>query len=154
MFKYVLATIALVACSSSFASAAKCSELPSPGSVKRAIRLSDGSEVLFKAKLVVQKNNSFDEHVISHRYESPQAFVNGIEVAINVDGLAEIAKKLGYDSLGFREVQTNAGYLRKRQTLKSDGHSLYLEKSPKVSTVIAPMGFAKFVHDVCAPWQF
>ncbi len=154
MFKYVLATIALVACSSSLASAKKCSELPSPGSVKQVIRLSDGSEVLFKAKMIVQRYNNFNEHVISHRYESPQAFVDGTEVAISVDALVEIAKNLGYDSLGFREVQTNAGYLRKRKTLQSDGHSLYLEKSPKISTVVSPTGFSKFVHDVCAPWQF
>ncbi|MFM6927506.1 MAG: hypothetical protein ACKOX6_03540 [Bdellovibrio sp.] len=131
-----------------------CDSFPKEGHVAVPIVLEDGTEILFRAILQIEHVNSFKERVITHRYNHPQVFVGNKEVAVTAAGLDGIAKAMGYDGLGFREMGTNAGILRKRKTLTTVDENLILAKSPKALYVISPLGFGIFHHRQCAPWMF
>lgn len=131
-----------------------CDSFPKAGHISVPLILEDGTQILFKAHLQVLQVNSFKERVITHKYHYPQVFVGAKEVAVTAAGLDGIAKAMGYEGLGFREMGTNAGFLRKRKTLTSLEENLVLVKSPKAHYVVSPLGFGIFYHHQCAPWMF
>lgn len=154
MKSLLVSALLLISGSVSFGSA-NCSQLPKQGPVSEVIRLADGTTAVFKANLkITHIKEGIGQNTTSHSYDSPRVFVGKTEVAVTAGALNLVAKALGYESLGFRDLQVNGGYFRKRITMVSDGDNLRLVKSPKEAMVIDPTGSAKFFHPECADWQF
>lgn len=153
MHKFLLAILILTASSS--VRAFDCSQLPKQGPISAKLTLADGTTALFKANLTIEKIvTGFDERKTTHTYKNPQVFLGDKEIALSEEALDDIAQILGYDFAGFRDVQTNAGYFRKRQILTSNEESFVVEKAPRESTVVSPKGSAKFFQADCADWAF
>lgn len=153
MRKFLFSILILSASSSAFAF--ECSQLPKQGPVSATVVLADGTTALFKANLSIEKIvTGFDERKTTHTYKNPQVFVGNKEVALAEDALDDIAQMLGYDFAGFRDVQANAGYFRKRQILTTNGQSFVIEKAPRESIVVSPKGGVKFFQADCADWAF
>ena len=153
MRNFVLSTLILLA--SSLAFATDCSQLPHQGPVVANIVLADGTVAVFKANLQIEHiKEGIGQNTTSHTYNSPRVFVGNTEVAVSEAGLDLIAKRLGYYGIGFRDVEVNGGYFRKRITLVTDGDKLVLVKSPQFAQVVASKGAVKFFHPECADWQF
>lgn len=139
---------------SSMSLANTCDDFPKAGPIAVPLVLEDGTQILFRAHLQIFHVNSFKERVITHKYNYPQVFIGAKEVAVTAAGLDGIAKAMGYDGLGFREMGTNAGLMRKRKALTSQEENLAIVKSPKAHYVVSPLGFGIFYHHQCAPWMF
>ncbi|MFM6928647.1 MAG: hypothetical protein ACKOX6_09290 [Bdellovibrio sp.] len=150
----ILLSLLIFAVSSSV-QAFDCSQLPHQGPVAIEFMLADGTAVVFTAKMTIAKIvTSFDEHKTTHTYSNPQVFIANKEIALSEDALSYIAQALGYDFVGFRDMQTNAGYFRKKQVLTSNGESLMVKKAPRTSEVVSPKGSVKFFQADCADWAF
>jgi len=154
MYKIIFSLLILTT-SASAALAFDCSKLPRQGPVALKLALVDGTTAVFRANLVVEKIvTGFREHKTTHTYNRPQVFVADKEVGLSEGGLNDIAQRLGYEFAGFRDVQTNAGYFRKRQVLTSNGKSFVVEKAPRASNIVAPKGSVLFFQSDCADWAF
>lgn len=158
MKKMIIALFLMLLSSSAFAELAEnCSQLPNEGKVSFSFKLADGREGVFKATLDKELVDGLGQLATSHTYYSPRVFVDGREVAVTGNALDLIAKQMGYLNLGYRLVQGNFGYFKKRHMLVlQDDEKLVLQaaKDDDNTMVLSPNGYGKFFHPECADWQF